>query len=186
MSTHSLRFSPEDTAPQEVTLLNASSSRYEGDWPSIPHSHAFTELFYVRDGRGEFLLEDKIYPISKDDLIIVNPHINHTEISKGTPPLSYFTVGVEGVCFSFNDQKEYRIFNCRKKEADLLFYFNSLFQELDKLIQAMEEPEVSLEDSFQMYHQGIDMLKACNDKMDKIEKQMLVLDSEGETHEFES
>ena len=56
---------------------------------------------------------------------------------------------------------------------------DEMFQELDKLIQAMEEPEVSLEDSFQMYHQ-------CNDKMDKIEKQMLVLDSEGETHEFES
>ena len=39
---------------------------------------------------------------------------------------------------------------------------DEMFQELDKLIQAMEEPEVSLEDSFQMYHQGIDMLKACN------------------------
>ncbi len=139
MSSHSLRFSPEDTDSQDVTLLNASSSRYEGDWPSIPHSHAFTELFYVRDGRGEFLLENKIYPISKDDLIIVNPHINHTEISKGTPPLSYFTVGVEGVCFSFNDQKEYRIFNCRKKEADLLFYFNSLFQELDKQSEGYEK-----------------------------------------------
>lgn len=139
MSSHSLRFSPEDTDSQDVTLLNASSSRYEGDWPSIPHSHAFTELFYVRDGRGEFLLEDKIYPISKDDLIIVNPHINHTEISKGTPPLSYFTVGVEGVCFSFNEQKEYRIFNCRKKEADLLFYFNSLFQELDKQSEGYEK-----------------------------------------------
>ena len=139
MSSHSLRFSPEDTDSQDVTLLNASSSRYEGDWPSIPHSHAFTELCYVRDGRGEFLLEDEIYPISKDDLIIVNPHINHTEISKGTPPLSYFTVGVEGVCFSFNDQKEYRIFNCRKKEADLLFYFNSLFQELDKQSEGYEK-----------------------------------------------
>ena len=139
MSSHSLRFSPEDTDSQDVTLLNASSSRYEGDWPSIPHSHAFTELFYVRDGRGEFLLEDKIYPISKDDLIIVNPHINHTEISKGTPPLSYFTVGVEGVCFSFNDQKEYRIFNCRKKETDLLFYFDSLFQELDKQSEGYEK-----------------------------------------------
>ena len=34
--------------------------------------------------------------------------------------------------YTSNDQKEYRIFNCRKKEADLLFYFNSLFQELDK------------------------------------------------------
>ena len=139
MSSHSLRFSPEDTDSQDVTLLHASSSRYEGDWPSIPHSHAFTELFYVRDGHGEFLLEDEIYPISKDDLIIVNPHINHTEISKGTPPLSYFTVGVEGVCFSFNDQKEYRIFNCRKKETDLLFYFNSLFQELDKQSEGYEK-----------------------------------------------
>lgn len=121
MSTHSLRFSPEDTAPQEVTLLNASSSLYEGDWPSIPHSHAFTELFYVRDGQGEFLLEDEIYPISKDDLIIVNPHINHTEISRGNPPLSYFTVGVDGLSFSFNDQKEYRIFNCRKRKQICFF-----------------------------------------------------------------
>ena len=139
MSTHSLRFSPEDTAPQEVTLLNASSSLYEGDWPSIPHSHAFTELFYVRDGQGEFLLEDEIYPISKDDLIIVNPHINHTEISRGKPPLSYFTVGVDGLSFSFNDQKEYRIFNCRKKKTDLLFYFNALFQELDNQSEGYEK-----------------------------------------------
>ena len=62
-----------------------------------------------------------------------------------------------------------------------------MFQELDKLIQAMEEPEVSLERFFSdVSSKAIDMLKACNDKMDKIEKQMLVLDSEGETHEFES
>ena len=96
MSTQSLRFSPEDNTPQDVMLLNASTSRYEGDWPSIPHSHAFTELFYVRDGKGEFLIEDNIFPISKDDLIIVNPHINHTEISRGSPPISYFTVGFDG------------------------------------------------------------------------------------------
>lgn len=63
---------------------------------------------------------------------------------------------------------------------------DEMFKELDALIQAMEEPDVSLEDSFRMYHQGIDMLKACNDKMDKIEKKMLVLDNEGEAHEFES
>ena len=139
MSTQSLRFSPEDSAPQAVTLLNASSSLYEGDWPSIPHSHAFTELFYVRDGQGEFMLDDEIYTISKDDLIIVNPHINHTEISRGTPPLSYFTVGVDGLSFSFNDSKEYRIFNCRKRKTDLLFYFNALFEELDKQYEGYEK-----------------------------------------------
>lgn len=138
MSTQSLRFTPKESTSQNVRLLNASSSRYEGDWPSIPHSHSFTELFYVRDGHGEFLLEDEIYPISKDDLIIVNPHIRHTEISKGTPPLSYFTVGVDGLSFSFNTQKEYRIFNCKQKKKDLLFYFNSLFQELDEQSKGYE------------------------------------------------
>lgn len=138
MSSQSFRFSPEHPTAQNITLLNTSSSRYEGDWPSIPHSHAFTELFYVRDGQGDFLIEDQIFPISKDDLVIINPHINHTEISKGSPPLSYFTVGVDGLCFSFNGHKEYRIFNCREKKTDLLFYFNSLFQELDRQSEGYE------------------------------------------------
>ena len=64
MSSQSFRFSPEHPTAQNITLLNTSSSRYEGDWPSIPHSHAFTELFYVRDGQGDFLIEDQIFPIS--------------------------------------------------------------------------------------------------------------------------
>ena len=48
----------------------------------------------------------------------------------------------------------------------------------------MEEGEISLEESFQLYHQGMDMLKACNSKIDKVEKKMLLLDEEGEEHEF--
>ena len=66
MSTHSLRFSPEDTAPQEVTLLNASSSLYEGDWSSIPHSHSFTELILCagRTG-GNSCLKTKSTPSQK-------------------------------------------------------------------------------------------------------------------------
>ena len=140
MSTHSLRFSPEDTAPQEVTLLNASSSLYEGDWSSIPPL-PFLYRIILCAGRtgGNSCLKTKSTPISKDDLIIVNPHINHTEISRENPPLSYFTVGVDGLSFSFNDQKEYRIFNCRKKKTDLLFYFNSLFQELDNQSEGYEK-----------------------------------------------
>ena len=30
----------------------------------------------------------------------------------------------------------------------------------------------------------MDMLKACNSKIDKVEKKMLLLDEEGEEHEF--
>ena len=51
-------------------------------------------------------------------------------------------------------------------------------------IKKMEEGEISLEESFQLYHQGMDMLKACNSKIDKVEKKMLLLDEEGEEHEF--
>ena len=53
MSSQSFRFSPEHPTAQNITLLNTSSSRCEGDWPSILHSHAFTELFYVRDGHSD-------------------------------------------------------------------------------------------------------------------------------------
>ena len=75
-------------------------------------------------------MKTRFFPIEKDDLIIVNPHLSHTEISNGISPLSYFTVGVDGISF-FNDHRDFQIFNCRKQK-DLLFYFNAIFQELDK------------------------------------------------------
>lgn len=132
MSTRSFSFDSENSLTTEAVLVNASFSRYEQDWPSIPHTHAFTELFYVRQGNGEFVIEDETFSITKDDLVIINPHIRHTEISRTNSPLSYYTVGVDGISFSFHDQKEFQIFNCKEKKADLQFYFHSLFQELDQ------------------------------------------------------
>ena len=58
------------------------------------------------------------------------------------------------------------------------------FEKLESTMKKMEEEDISLEESFQLYHQGMDMLKACNDKIDKVEKKMLLLDEEGEEHEF--
>lgn len=58
-----------------------------------------------------------------------------------------------------------------------------VFEELEQVISGMEK-EVSLEESFRLYHKGMDMLKICNEKIDKVEKKMLVLDEEGEVHEF--
>ena len=58
------------------------------------------------------------------------------------------------------------------------------FTQIEAILTQMEEPEISLEESFRLYHQGMDMLKACNSKIDKVEKKMLLLDEEGEEHEF--
>ena len=58
------------------------------------------------------------------------------------------------------------------------------FAGLEEVIQKMERGDISLEESFKLYHEGMDMLKSCNDKIDKIEKQMLILDEEGAAYEF--
>ncbi len=54
---------------------------------------------------------------------------------------------------------------------------------LEQVISDMEE-ETALEESFRMYHQGMELLRACNDKIDRVEKQILILDEEGGTDEF--
>ena len=59
-----------------------------------------------------------------------------------------------------------------------------LFAGLEEVINHMEGENISLEDSFRLYHTGIDLLKICNDKIDKVEKKMQILDEEGEIHEF--
>ncbi len=52
------------------------------------------------------------------------------------------------------------------------------------MMRQMEEPGLSLEQSFSLYHRGIELLKSCNDKIDTVEKQIQILEENGEYHEF--
>ena len=63
MSTRSFSFSNDNPLSTEAVLVNASSSRYEEDWPNIPHTHAFSQLFDVSRGYGEFLIENHRFPL---------------------------------------------------------------------------------------------------------------------------
>lgn len=69
-----------------------------------------------------------------------------------------------------------------KKEETL----EEMFTQLESVIKTMEQGDVSLEETFDLYHKGMNMLKLCNDKIDKVEKKMLILDDKGEAHEFEN
>lgn len=69
-----------------------------------------------------------------------------------------------------------------KKEETL----EEMFTQLEYVIKTMEQGDVSLEETFDLYHKGMNMLKSCNDKIDKVEKKMLILDDKGEAHEFEN
>ena len=62
-----------------------------------------------------------------------------------------------------------------KKEEKTL---EEAFSELDVLAGRLEDRETSLEDSFRLYKQGMELLKYCNDKLDTVEKKMLQMNED--------
>ena len=79
MSNERLNFDKNLETLQKLNfqLLYASTSKYEGDWQSLPHTHHFTELFYVISGLGKFLVEDRLITVKENDMVIVNPNVAH-------------------------------------------------------------------------------------------------------------
>ena len=55
---------------------------------------------------------------------------------------------------------------------------------IEEIIHKMEEPEVSLDTSFQLYQAGIEQLKDCNQMLDAVEKKMQILNLNGELSDF--
>lgn len=49
------------------------------------------------------------------------------------------------------------------------------FTELNEIIAKLEQEEISLEDSFALYQEGVKLLKHCNVSIDKVEKQLIIL-----------
>lgn len=119
----------------EYQLLYAAHSRYETDWNSCPHVHYFSELFYVVDGEGTFCVEDENFSIRRNDLVVVNPNIVHTEYSSQKHPLEYIVLGVEHLCFEKKDSSQYLVFHSPEKEEekkDIDFYFRTIHREMSR------------------------------------------------------
>ena len=58
------------------------------------------------------------------------------------------------------------------------------FAQLEGVIAEMEKDGISLEHSFDLYNKGMGLLKECSRSIDEVEKKVLILDEDGETHEF--
>lgn len=59
-----------------------------------------------------------------------------------------------------------------------------LFDKLEETISKLEQGDISLEDSFQLYKEGMKLVQTCNSKIDKVEKEVLKLNENGELDEF--
>ena len=53
------------------------------------------------------------------------------------------------------------------------------FSELEELIEQLEAEDISLEDAFTEYSKGMNVLKQCNEQIDRVEKQVMKLNEEG-------
>ncbi|HIS06350.1 exodeoxyribonuclease VII small subunit [Lachnoclostridium sp. An196] len=55
---------------------------------------------------------------------------------------------------------------------------------IDALLNQMGDKDVSLEETFRLYQEGMRLLKNCSEQIDRVEKQMIQIDEEGQIHEF--
>lgn len=54
------------------------------------------------------------------------------------------------------------------------------FSTLEELIEQLEAEDISLEEAFTAYSKGMNLLKQCNEQIDRVEKQVMKLNEEGE------
>ena len=59
-----------------------------------------------------------------------------------------------------------------------------MFDRLDQVIGTLAGEDVSLEEAFGLYDQGMKLIRRCNQTINEVEKKILVLDENGEKHEF--
>ncbi len=50
------------------------------------------------------------------------------------------------------------------------------FEKLEEIISKLENKETPLEEAFKEYQKGIKLVKDCNVSLDKVEKQIIVLE----------
>ena len=73
----------------------------------------------------------------------------------------------------------------KKETADQeQFRLEEAFNRIEALLEKLQDKDVTLEESFGLYQEGMGLLKLCNENIDHVEKQMLQIDEEGQTHEF--
>ncbi|WP_425501880.1 AraC family transcriptional regulator [Paraliobacillus salinarum] len=132
MSYEVYRMTNQDITKMPLKLLYITHTAYDKGWHSTKHTHHFTELFYIVKGKGVILLQNQEVPVKENDLVIINPNVEHTEKSNSLDSLEYIALGIEGLSFSLPDEEESQmgLFTYHGDQKDILFYLNKLLHEI--------------------------------------------------------
>lgn len=152
------------TKKMPFKLLYVTRSEYDKGWHSTQHTHHFTELFYIVKGIGSFLLPDHEIPVKENDLVIINPNVEHTEKSNQQDSLEYIALGIEGLSFSLPEENDPQLglYTYQGDRMDILFY---LYKLLDEIQHNNDEYEVICQNIIEIL-----IVKLRRDKKFNIEK----------------
>lgn len=51
------------------------------------------------------------------------------------------------------------------------------FEQLETIIEQMKTGDMTLEDSFKKYEEGMKLIKNCSNSLDRVEKKLIVLEN---------
>lgn len=143
MST--LSYSLTDLAPEhqkQQHLRYVTSSSFGDDWNGVLHSHDCTELFYVTDGEGWLCTDEAQIPLQKNQLVIVNPKVHHTERSSVEKKMHYIVLGIDNLQFHFSKDETFspfQIFSLSSHREMILALLHTILEELQNRQPSYEE-----------------------------------------------
>ena len=126
------KFNLENTTLPQLSfrLLSISASKYENDWESFPHSHYYTEIFFIKSGTGHMKIENESIPLAANNLVLIGAQVLHTEFSNPSAPLDYYVLGVEGLKINTDRPVEYSVVNASSNVAQIRQCFDNILSEM--------------------------------------------------------
>lgn len=139
MSSRKMNLGNKALPELSFRLLSISSSKFEDDWTSYPHSHRFTEIFFIKSGTGYMQIENETIPVKADSLVLIGAQVLHTEFSNSSDPLDYYVLGVEGLKINTDRPAEYSVVNSSANSSSIRLCFESILREMHNKKTCYEE-----------------------------------------------
>lgn len=67
-----------------------------------------------------------------------------------------------------------------KKKAEPEVTLEDRMTQLEEVLLQLEQENLGLEDSFDLYQKGMELVKQCNQSIDRVEKKLLIIQEEEE------
>lgn len=67
-----------------------------------------------------------------------------------------------------------------KKKAEPEVTLEDRMTQLEEVLLQLEQENLGLEDSFDLYQKGMELVKQCNQSIDRVEKKLLTIQEEEE------